>query len=373
MIKFFIIRYEGKNFVIKVDKSTKHALYFYLDFKEGVFHYLKDFKLIQFINENACDEFSMYPLSFQQVEVIRKTINNIKKFHKGQTDKAGNEYYLHPVYVASIVDGRYYELLTALLHDVVEDTGVSLFDLEVMGYPYPVIEAVDAISRRQGESRDSYIERVNKNFIAKKVKLADLTHNMMIDRIPNPTNKDFEKREKYKEEYKYLKGKLDMKTVAKFEKVSREQWEKDNKNVALFDVYDDIKLPKRATKGSAGYDFFSPITFELQPHSEILFKTGIRCRIDNGYVLKIYPRSGLGFKYGLRLANTVGIIDSDYYNAKNEGHIACKLYNPSDKPILIEAGDAFAQGVFVEYFLAEEDEVTTERVGGFGSTTKKEN
>ena len=165
-----------------------------------------------------------------------------------------------------------------------------------------------------------------------------------------------------------------MKTIAKFEKVSFKQWMNDTGeekwNLFAQDKYQDIILPRRATRGSAGYDFFACEDIVLPPHSEINFKTGIRCKIEDGYVLMIFPRSGLGFKYGMGLKNTVGIIDSDYYNADNEGHIACKLVNPSDETIIIGKGKAFAQGIFVPYFLAEEEEVVSERKGGFGSTSK---
>ena len=165
-----------------------------------------------------------------------------------------------------------------------------------------------------------------------------------------------------------------MKAVAKFEKVSLSQFENDfefdfNKE----EIYNDIKLPKRATVGSAGYDFYSPIDFTLAPGQTIKIPTGIRCMIDDGYVLSIYPRSGLGFKYRIQLNNTVGIIDSDYYNAKNEGHIMIKLTNDSNegKILEIKKGDGIAQGIFSQYFVIYDDETDGVRVGGFGSTTKR--
>ena len=167
-------------------------------------------------------------------------------------------------------------------------------------------------------------------------------------------------------------------TVAEFEKVSWGQY-CDSKGWNPDEVftrgnqtneYDSIKLPKRATKGSAGYDFFSPFDFTLNPGDTIKIPTGIRCKIKDGYVLKEYPRSGLGFKYRVRLDNTVGIIDSDYCNSDNEGHIFIKITNEGDKTLSVKAGEAFCQGIFEEYFLAVEEEVTEERNGGFGSTTK---
>ena len=175
---------------------------------------------------------------------------------------------------------------------------------------------------------------------------------------------------------------MKMKAVAKFEKVSMEQFKRDMvkcfpsiycvEDEVPTSLYENLKLPRRATKGSAGYDFFSPIPFCLLPGQTITFPTGIRCKIDDGYVLKIYPRSGLGFKYRLQLNNTVGIIDSDYYNAKNEGHIMAKLTNDTNEglPVNIKLGDALMQGVFVEYFIAYDDNATEERVGGLGSTSK---
>jgi dUTP pyrophosphatase len=171
-----------------------------------------------------------------------------------------------------------------------------------------------------------------------------------------------------------------MKVVAKFEKVSREEYQKNfevrpsermNPEASVNQMYDHLVLPKRATKGSAGYDFFLPYSLSIRPHSEVKIPTGYKCKIEEGYVLQIYPRSSLGFKYRLHLDNTVGIIDSDYYNnEKNEGHIIIKLYNPSNKTVEIHAGEAYAQGIFGEFYLAEEEEVTAERKGGMGSTNK---
>ena len=158
--------------------------------------------------------------------------------------------------------------------------------------------------------------------------------------------------------------------VARFEKVSKTQFETDLKKLLNIeeDLYENIKIPARATSGSAGYDFVSPVNFILKPNETIKIPTGIRCKIDDGYVLKIYPRSSLGFKYQMALMNTVGIIDADYYNADNEGHIICALVNRGDKDICINAGDRFVQGIFERYFLAEEEENTNIRRGGFGST-----
>ena len=158
--------------------------------------------------------------------------------------------------------------------------------------------------------------------------------------------------------------------VSRFEKVSEKQFSKDLKNLFNVeeDLYNNIKIPARATKGSAGYDFVSPVDFVLKPGEMIKVPSGIRCKIDDGYVLEIYPRSSIGFKYQTMLANTVGIIDSDYYGAENEGHIIIALMNMGNKELAIKAGERFAQGVFKKYYLAEEEDVNTSRTGGFGST-----
>ena len=132
------------------------------------------------------------------------------------------------------------------------------------------------------------------------------------------------------------------------------------------------ELPRRATAGSAGYDFFSPLDFDLAPGETILVPTGARARIDAGWVLMLFPRSGLGFKYRLQLNNTVGIVDADYFGARNEGHIFIKLTNAGDRPLAVGAGEAFAQGVFVPFGLTEDDDAAGERTGGFGSTSAKQ-
>ena len=182
--------------------------------------------------------------------------------------------------------------------------------------------------------------------------------------------------------------------IAKFEKVSYEQFFEDFVKVfnisdtreledgtheiidlhpIVTKVYDSIKLPKRATMGSAGYDFFVPIDLDIVPNTTVKVPTGIRCKMKKNYVLQIYPRSGLGFKYRLQLDNTVGIIDSDYYNADNEGHIVIKITNDTQegKTIELKQGDGFAQGIFNKYYLAKENRVNTKRNGGFGSTNQK--
>lgn len=138
------------------------------------------------------------------------------------------------------------------------------------------------------------------------------------------------------------------------------------------DMYASLKLPERATKGSAGYDFYAPFAFSLPPGSTMKIPTGIRVKMDEDWVLQLYPRSGLGFKYRLQMNNTVGIIDSDYFYSDNEGHIFAKITNDSNegKTLEIGAGTGFMQGIFVQYGITVDDAAEGIRNGGFGSTTK---
>ena len=170
-----------------------------------------------------------------------------------------------------------------------------------------------------------------------------------------------------------------MKRIAEFQKVSREQFVRDwtdsfgdCSTEQAEKIYEGIKIPARATSGSAGYDFCTPVGFSLAPGETIKIPTGIRVRINDGWVLALYPRSGLGFKFRLQLNNTVGIIDSDYYNSDNEGHMFVKLTNDSNenKTVELKAGQGMVQGIFFEFGITEDDEANEERNGGFGSTTK---
>lgn len=160
-----------------------------------------------------------------------------------------------------------------------------------------------------------------------------------------------------------------MEKIAKFEKVSWNEYSKNDNNLENYEL---IKLPIRATKGSAGYDFYAPFDFEVLPSQTVKIPTGIRVKISEGWFLGIVPRSSLGFKYRLQLDNTIGIIDSDYYNALNEGHIFIKLTNDSkeNKIVKIVKGEAFAQGIFIPFGITTDDEAEKERIGGFGSTNQ---
>ena len=190
------------------------------------------------------------------------------------------------------------------------------------------------------------------------------------------------------------------KTVAEFEKVPFKQFYKDTLNANECDkalskqgilirqdetegdsesiikkLYDAIVIPQRATNGSAGYDIKSPFEFTLNEEvSSVIIPTGLRCKMDSDYFLGIMPRSGSGFKFGIRLANTIGIIDSDYYFADNSGHIMVKLTYESiigkGKEFKVHVGDGIAQGIFIPYGVTVNDNNTEKktRTGGFGST-----
>jgi len=169
--------------------------------------------------------------------------------------------------------------------------------------------------------------------------------------------------------------------IAMFQKVSFEEYKKMREKMftvkgeltdeEMFDEWKNIKLPQRATAGSAGYDFSIPMDITVYDKKEdsVLIPTGIRAKIQEGWVLMLFPRSGLGTKYGFGLNNTVGIIDSDYFHADNEGHIMAKMH--ADTVLHLSAGERFMQGVFVPFGIACNGNTTNARHGGFGSTGAK--
>ena len=163
--------------------------------------------------------------------------------------------------------------------------------------------------------------------------------------------------------------------IATFEKVPYEQFKKDIINShcldyatdeMIKDIYDNIKRPERGTKDSAGYDFFAPYKFSLDKGKSVVIPTGIRAKIDIGWWLMMVPRSGSGFKYKVELYNTIGVIDGDYYNSDNYGHIMIKL--TSEKKCEFEKGNGFCQGIFTIYGITTDDKAIAIRNGGFGST-----
>lgn len=137
---------------------------------------------------------------------------------------------------------------------------------------------------------------------------------------------------------------------------------------------EDIRLPEPATYGSAGSDFYAPVDISLVPNASIVIATGVKAHCAPFTMLNIYPRSGLGFKYFVRLANTVGVIDSDYYgNEDNDGCIFVKIRNEGQKELKIKKGEAFCQGIFQFYipnkYIKNYDYKV--RTGGIGSTDVK--
>lgn len=171
-----------------------------------------------------------------------------------------------------------------------------------------------------------------------------------------------------------------MNRIAKFEKVTLEQFSKDFKNLnpnstlsdaQIEEMYNSIKMPARATKMSAGYDFYLPYAIGLDVGNEIVVPTGIRSKIQEDWALLIMPKSGLGTKSRLIMYNTAGLIDADYYNSDNQGHILVKLLydlRNSDKHLSLPAGKSFVQGFFFPFGITEDDNADGLRNGGFGST-----
>lgn len=166
----------------------------------------------------------------------------------------------------------------------------------------------------------------------------------------------------------------------KFEKVSFEEFKKavadffdigDHADIIIKEAYDKIKIPTRSTEGSAGYDFSSPFEFNLVQGEEVVIPTGIRMQIDEGYFLMMMPRSSYGIKKKMYIANTVPVIDSDYYYADNEGHILICV-GTRNHAMTIPEGERFAQGVILPFATVDDDDVTTKRTGGIGSTDDKD-
>lgn len=164
-----------------------------------------------------------------------------------------------------------------------------------------------------------------------------------------------------------------MKKIARFEKVSLAQFVQDMRQAfptypeeALRRAWEQLELPKRATSGSAGHDFRLPVSVQVNGNEHVVVPTGIRCAMQPGWVLMLFPRSSLGFRYQMRLDNTAGIIDEDYHGAENEGHII--ICFTAEKTLQLPAGSAFVQGVFLPYGICEDDEADLVRQGGFGST-----
>ena len=142
-----------------------------------------------------------------------------------------------------------------------------------------------------------------------------------------------------------------------FEKISFEQFKND--------IEDDIKLynsyilPKRSTSKSAGYDFFLIKDVTIKPNEIVKIPTGYKSYYQSDEALLLIIRSSLGFKYNLRLTNQIGLIDSDFYNnKKNEGHMIVSLQNQGKETVTLKQGEAYVQGVFINYLKTDDDNAT---------------
>lgn len=130
----------------------------------------------------------------------------------------------------------------------------------------------------------------------------------------------------------------------------------------------EVTKPQRSTKHSAGYDFFAPYEFDIPAGESLMVWTGVKAYMEEDDVLLLMPRSSMG-RYGIRFSNTIGVIDHDYVdNPTNEGEIALPFVNNGNATWKVKQGDKIAQGIFTKYLVTDDDEVTTERTGGFGST-----
>ncbi len=156
--------------------------------------------------------------------------------------------------------------------------------------------------------------------------------------------------------------------IGRFEHISPAQYRADSEGFSAVMPLADIPLPRRATTGSAGYDIICPVETVIPPGGQCTLPTGLRVFMEPGWVFLCCPRSSMGRKYGLRLANTVGVVDSDYVLAENEGHILLAVVNGGSAPLALHPGDRIVQGLFLPFGIAEEEEVTGQRHGGYGST-----
>lgn len=128
-------------------------------------------------------------------------------------------------------------------------------------------------------------------------------------------------------------------------------------------------LPKRETAHAAGYDLSVAEEVSIAPGEIVLVPTGVKAYMQDGEVLYLYDRSSNPRKKGLVLINSVGVIDGDYYgNPANEGHIFAQMKNITDQTVTLSAGERIVQGVFMPFLIADGDQASGERTGGFGST-----
>ena len=158
--------------------------------------------------------------------------------------------------------------------------------------------------------------------------------------------------------------------MRKFEKISFEQFKKDICDD--LELYNNYELPVRHSAKSAGYDIRSLNEGIIKPGKSMVFRTGLKVRMNKDDVLYIIGRSSLGYKYDVCLVNSVGVIDADFYNNENnEGHFSVKLINHGEKDFEVKIGDRICQGIFSKYLVTSDDKCETKRTGGIGSTYKE--
>ena len=158
--------------------------------------------------------------------------------------------------------------------------------------------------------------------------------------------------------------------MRKFEKINFYQFSKDISDDKV--LYNEYILPKRATRFSAGYDFYALSDFCIKPGCVMKIPTGVKVIMNDDEALLLFVRSSMGFKHNVRLTNQVGIVDKDYYgNPDNDGHMWVSLQNHGDEDFIVKKGSAFCQGIFMKYLLTDDDDSDASRISGFGSTDKE--
>lgn len=142
--------------------------------------------------------------------------------------------------------------------------------------------------------------------------------------------------------------------MRRFEKISYKQFKKDVGDDKK--LYDEYQLPKRETEKAAAYDFSALSDYVIKPGEIKKIPTGIKVQMEDDDVLLLIVRSGMGFKWNVRMCNQVGVIDADYYdNSDNEGHIWIKLENEGNEEYIVKKGEGIIQGMFIKYLKVDNE------------------